>query len=48
LCRAPTSTRPANSESGAGVFSQREGDLNKVFNGADERFEIPDAVIYGG
>ena len=38
----------SDSESKAGISSQRQGDLNKVFNGADERFEIPDAVIYGG
>ena len=33
---------------GEGVSSEREGDLNKVFIGTEGRFEIPDAVIYGG
>ena len=36
----------SDTESGEGV--EREGDLNKVFIGTEERFEIPDAVIYGG
>ena len=38
----------SDAESGEGVSSEREGDLNKVFIGTEERFEIPDAVIYGG
>jgi hypothetical protein len=37
-----------SSDSEAGVHVERVGDLNKVFVGTEERFEIPDAVIYGG
>jgi len=37
-----------SSDSKAGVYAERVKDLNKVFVGTDERFEIPDAVIFGG
>lgn len=37
----------SDAESRVGVSSEREGDLNKVFVGTEERFEIPDAVIFG-
>jgi len=37
-----------SSDSKAGVYAERAGDLNKVFVGTEERFEIPDALIYGG
>jgi hypothetical protein len=30
------------------VTTERQGDLNKLSIGSDERFEIPDAVIFGG
>jgi hypothetical protein len=37
-----------STDSEAGVHTERVSDLNKVFVGTEERFEIPDAVIYGG
>ena len=37
-----------SSDSEAGVWAERVSDLNKVFVGTEERFEIPDALIYGG
>ena len=37
----------SDSESGAGISSWREADLNLIRVG-DERYEIPDAAIYGG
>jgi hypothetical protein len=37
-----------SSDSGAEPRVERAGDLNKVFLGTEERFEIPDAMIYGG
>jgi hypothetical protein len=30
------------------VTTERQGDLNKLSIGSEERFEIPDAVIFGG
>ncbi len=38
----------SDAKSGAGISTEREGDLAKVRVGSDERFEIPDAVLYGG
>ena len=37
-----------DSQSGANITNERDSDLNRIFNGSNERFEIPDAVIYGG
>ncbi len=36
------------SDSQAGIRMEKTGDLNRVFVGATEGFEIPDAVIFGG
>ena len=36
-----------SSDSNAGAFAERASDLNKVFVGTEERFEIPDSVIFG-
>jgi hypothetical protein len=36
------------SDSNAGIASEKRSDLNMVSIGTAERFEIPDAVIYGG
>lgn len=38
----------SDDSSGGNISSEQEGDLNKIFNGSNERFEIPDAVIYSG
>jgi len=38
----------SDSHFGVNISTEREEDRNKVFNGSHERFEIPDAVIYGG
>lgn len=38
----------ASSDSDAGVYSDHHSDLMTVFVGTDERYEIPEAVIYGG
>jgi hypothetical protein len=32
----------------ATIRTEKTGDLNRVFIGSKERFEIPDAVIFGG
>lgn len=37
-----------SSDSPAGIHMEKSSDLNKVFIGTTERFEIPDAVIFGG
>ncbi|MGQ0444049.1 MAG: hypothetical protein ACT4O2_02710 [Beijerinckiaceae bacterium] len=37
-----------SSDSEAGIYSEKTSDLNRVFIGTTERFEIPDAVIFGG
>jgi hypothetical protein len=39
---------PAASDSTAALTSTRQGDLTTVRVGADERFEIPDALLAGG
>jgi len=38
----------SDAKSETAISTEREGDLIKVRVGRDERFEIPDAVIYGG
>jgi hypothetical protein len=38
----------ASSDSTAGITSEKRSDLNMVFIGTNERFEIVDAIIYGG
>jgi hypothetical protein len=38
----------SDAESETAISTQREGDLIKVLVGSDERFEIPDAVMYSG
>jgi hypothetical protein len=40
--------RAASSDSSAPIRSEKTLDLNRVFIGATERFEIPDAVLFGG
>lgn len=37
-----------SSNSDAGVYADRHADLMTVYVGTDERYEIPDAAIYGG
>lgn len=37
-----------SSDSAAGIYSEKRSDLNMVSIGTDERFAIPDAVIFGG
>ena len=37
-----------SSDSDAGVYSDRHTDMMTVYIGTGERYEIPDAVIYGG
>jgi hypothetical protein len=39
---------PAASDSTEALTSTRQGDLTTVRVGADERFEIPDALLTGG
>jgi hypothetical protein len=39
--------KATSSDSDAGITSEKRSDLNMVFIGTNERFEIPDAVIYG-
>jgi hypothetical protein len=38
----------SDSQSGGNISTEREEDLNRIFIGSNERFEIPDAVIYDG
>lgn len=38
----------AASDSDAGIASEKRSDLNMISIGTDERFEVPDAVIFGG
>ncbi|MGD9656282.1 MAG: hypothetical protein AB7U61_01370 [Methylocystis sp.] len=37
-----------SSDSLAGIYSEKTSDLNRVFIGTTERFEIIDAIIFGG
>jgi hypothetical protein len=40
--------KAVSSDSDAGIYTERQSDLNTVFVGSEERYEIPDAVVFGG
>jgi hypothetical protein len=43
-----TNGKAVSSDSQAGITSEKSADLNRVFIGTTERYEVPDAVLFGG
>jgi hypothetical protein len=40
--------KAVSSDRDAGIYTERQSDLNTVYVGSGERYEIPDALVYGG